>query len=814
MTTNVIQSNFASGELSPKVWGRYDLKIFRSGLEIMENFIAEIQGSARFRTGTIFVWHTRLNQHAILIPFQFNDEQAYMMEFTEGYIRFYRNGGIILETGVAIEGVSLASPCVVTATAHPFAIDDEIYISGIVGTTELNGKSYRVEAVTANSYSLKDIDGVTIDSTAYTAWVSGGTGARVYEITNPYHDGDEMYALKYAQNADVMYITDPHGNDVRKLTRTDHTAWTLNTYARTNDKHPSKTITGATAANPVVITATAHGFSDGDIIAIHEVVGMVEINHTKFFVNNKTANDFELQDLTGTNVDGTGYTAYSSGGKAGDPPQSVAFYEGRLVFGGSFNFPETFWISRSPDSAGATRYDDFTTGTDADHAAIFTLSPTSSGKVDHIEWVAGGNEFLVIGTFGGISKANGGGVNEPITPLSISVKPITEVGCADLQPVPQGTTVLYLQRGGRSIRSLEYDAIAESYQSVDRNLVADHIFDVESYCKQIAYEEGSPNILWGVRADGQLAGVTMKSKEDVTGWHRQLIGGDHTDDNGDVTKSKVLSVGTMPQANNYDQTWLVVERKVGAAASGVTRRYVEYFADTVSIPRKEEFYSGASNETADQTRFANAMFEQQKLAIHLDSSISLNTSESLTQNATLSIPDVTGDSLTFTAGAAVFAGDSTDVGKQIWKKAIDGVGYGRAIVVAFIDTTTCTVDIEEVFDDADLIPAGGWFFSTPSVLNINHLEGATVGVIADGKDIGDFTVTNGTFSLGTQASVIHVGLRYVGLIKSLDVEVGGVQGAAQTRQRNVEKAAIRFLGTLQAKAGSHRYGLEEIPETN
>ena len=98
---------------------------------------------------------------------------------------------------------------------------------------------------------------------------------------------------------------------------------------------------------------------------------------------------------------------------------------------------------------------------------------------------------------------------------------------------------------------------------------------------------------------------------------------------------------------------------------------------------------------------------------------------------------------------------------------------------------------------------------------VAHLEGMTVGVVADGVDLGDAVVTNGIIpDTGTQFSTLHVGLRYVGLLKSLNIEVGGVQGAAQSRQRNVEKAAIRFLGTLKAKAGTQRYSLEEIPETN
>ncbi len=810
MTTNAIQSNFAAGELSPKVWGRFDLKLYANGLEIMENFIAEIQGNARFRTGTLFIHHTRLNQQAVLLPFQFNDEQAYILEFTEGYIRFYRNGGLIRESDVTISGATVADPVVITATAHGYADGDEVTISGVVGMTELNGNTYLVANKAANTFEITNIDGTDIDGSAFTAYTSGGVSAKTYEIANPY-EHDDLYELRYAQNADVMYITHKHYQP-RKLTRTDHNAWTLGTFVMTSDKFPAATITGATQANPCVITAVAHGFSDGDIVSIHEVVGMVELNHVLYKVDNKTANTFELNTLSNGAVDSTGYGAWVSGGVAGDFPKAVAFYEGRIFYAGTHNQPETFWASMSPDTTtGVPRYDDFTVGANPDDSLIFTLSPSASGEVDAIEWLAGTIKFLAIGTFGGISKATGSGTDQPIEPASILVKPVVPEGCANMLPIPQGNTILYMQRGALKLRSLEFDVLADNFISVDRNLVADHMFHNQAYALQIAFEKGSPDILWSARSDGVLAGVSLKSKEDVSGWHRHKIGGNHTDSSGLITKPKVLSVQTNPQANNFDQTWVVVERIIGGAATGVTRRYVEMFSDTARVPSPEDFYTGEGNEIADTTAFENDMFEAQKDVIHLDSAVSFDGSAT---GSTIAPAATTGTGIEFTAGTAIFA--STDVGKQIWKKSIDGVGTGRAVITDFTDTTHVDCDILVDFDTTDTIADGNWFFTTSGIsAGLGHLEGATVGVYSDGIDLGDFTVTNGVIAnTGTQNSIIHIGLRYRGLLKSLNIEVGGIQGAAQSRQRNVEKAAIRFLGTLNAKVGTQIYNLEEVKEND
>lgn len=73
----------------------------------------------------------------------------------------------------------------------------------------------------------------------------------------------------------------------------------------------AKTITGATAANPVVITATSHGYSDGDRVRIASVGGMTELNNREFSIDVLTANTFSLLDENGTS-----HTTYTSGGTA------------------------------------------------------------------------------------------------------------------------------------------------------------------------------------------------------------------------------------------------------------------------------------------------------------------------------------------------------------------------------------------------------------------------------------------------------------------------------------------------------------------
>ena len=73
----------------------------------------------------------------------------------------------------------------------------------------------------------------------------------------------------------------------------------------------TKVITAITAASPPQVTSATHGYSNGDIVYIDSVVGMTQVNKRAFVVANTATNTFELKG-----VDGTGYTAYTSGGTA------------------------------------------------------------------------------------------------------------------------------------------------------------------------------------------------------------------------------------------------------------------------------------------------------------------------------------------------------------------------------------------------------------------------------------------------------------------------------------------------------------------
>lgn len=714
---NIVQQNWAGGELSPKMRGRYDLPVYVAGAERILNFISEPSGPARFRPGFIYVSNTRRNNIARIIPFQFNDADAYQLEFTQNYIRFYQGQDIVTLPAKNITAATKANPVVITSVGHGYSSGDEIIISGVVGMIELNGRNFVVQNVTANTFQLFDTFGTsTIDGTAFTTYTSGGIAEKILEVATPYTTAD-LKKLKVAQNADTMCITHrlyaPY-----KLVRLSATSWTMGTFVRAGDPF-------------------------------------------------------------------TGVGFY---------PRACCFFQGRLVYGYSDQFPESIWGSKPLDASGNPQYDDLTVGATATDAYKFTIAPMS-GKVVEIQSLVPTLNFLAIGAHEGIFKADGGQAGDPLSPAAVNITPAVTLGCVEeVVPYLLGITLVYIHRSALTMYSLEYDIFYNAYNAIDKNLSNEHI--TESGIIQMVYQNGRPPLFWMVRNDGVLVGITFNLKENVNGGHRHTIGG---------INSKVLSAGIMPRLNQYDQLWIATERTI----NGKTFRYIEYQADDPIVPEKQDFYTSDVNAILDDTTWRNAMFEIQKQFCNVDAALSYDGSIlGLDAGVTVTPGALTGTGISFTASSAIFS--SGMVGQEIWKKAIKGVGIGRAKITAFVSSTVVACNITVTFDSISAMAAGNWYLTATVLRGINHLEGETVAVVTDGGEHHTCVVTNGQITLDYQSSVVWVGEQYKGLLKSMNIEAGGVDGAAQGKQKTVNNIGLKFLNTLGARYGTSLYNMEEV----
>jgi len=561
-------TNFTGGELSPRLDGRNDLNKYSSGCKTLENMIVYPHGSAARRSGTQFAAEVKdSSKKTRLIPFEFSTTQTYMMEFGNQYIRFYKDNGQILESDVTISGATQANPVVITATGHGYSNGDEISITGVVGMTELNNKRYLVANKTTNTFEITDVDGTNINGTGFTAYTSGGVANRVYEISTPYLTA-ELFDIKFAQSADVMYITHPN-HEVEKLSRTGHTSWTLADVDFTDGPYLDNNIT-TTTLNPgshtvgtgvAVVASATTGINGGSGFLATDVGRLIRFRdgYMKVTARADTTNiTVEIIEDLGSATASTDFALGSFSDTTGHPT-CVTFFEQRLVFAGTTDQPQTLFFSKSGDyenmneNRGGTVADD--------DAIIYTIA---SNQVNAIRFMTA-TRTLIVGTAGGEFTVSGGGTDVAITPTNILIKKQSNHGAANLDAIAAGNATLFLQRAKRKIRELAYNFDVDGYLAPDMTILSEHI--TEGGITQMAYQQEPNQIVWMTRDDGELIGLTYQREQQVTAWHRQIFGGSFGSGN-----AVCESVAALPTDDAEYQVWVIVKRTINS----VTRRYVEY----------------------------------------------------------------------------------------------------------------------------------------------------------------------------------------------------------------------------------------------
>ena len=382
----------------------------------------------------------------------------------------------------------------------------------------------------------------------------------------------------------------------------------------------AKTITAATKASPGVLTSNSHGFSNGDEIFIASVGGMIELNGRNYRVANSSTNTFTLTDLFGAAINTTSFTTYTSGGTAteifelatpypeaklpdvrfvqsadtmyfvhpeyairtltrsdhnnwsfatpsiggspspalntsGNFPSVVTFFEQRLVYASTAANPQTIWFSKNAD------YNNFTVGTGDNDALIYTIA---SNTVDSIRYLSS-TRVLAIGTTGGefvLTSTNDG----PVTPTTTLIRKYSNYGTANVEPVQVADVTLFLQRGARKVREFKFvgDVNTSGYAAPDMTILAEHI--TQGGITAFAYQQEPESIVWALRSDGTLLGLTYRREEEVVGWHKHIIGGVFGSG-----QAVVESIAPLPTDTGNDDLYLIVKRTINSQ----TKRYVE-----------------------------------------------------------------------------------------------------------------------------------------------------------------------------------------------------------------------------------------------
>ena len=865
------QTTFSGGELAPALYAHTDLVKYGSGLRTARNVFIHLQGGVSNRAGLEFLnSHKDGTKRARLISFQFGVAQNYVLEFTENMMRVWVDGGLAIEPAKTITGITLADPCVLTVTAHGYSNGEWVFLDSIGGTTELNNKFYVVASATTNTFELQDIYGNDIDSTAYTAFTSGGNCSRVFEAVHTYQE-EELRKIAYTQSADVMTLCQTN-HAPADLSRTAHFSWNFtdilfkpnispptslsNTVATggsvvvkyrvtavsatTSEEslvatQSTKAITDITQANPAVVTINSHGYANGDRIAIEAIVGMTELNGNRYSISGVTSNTFELFD-----VDSTGYTAYSSGGTAarlhtqgssaaltstntvtvtwatvtgadkyfiykekdgvygylgtasgtsfvddgsilpdfedGPPissnpfaggvnPGAVAYHKQRRVFGGADAKPQTLNGTQIGNYSNMNR----SSPTRDDDAFAFTLDSEQVQQIRHLVSL----KKLFTFSSGSTWWVKGGSDDSIITPTSVDADEEFVSPAAYVRPLRIGRDVLYVAEGGKDVLYLNYEFSADGLDGEPLTLLSGHLFKRREVVEW-AFARKPFSIIWCATDTGELLSMTYNRKQQVYAWARH------------DTDGFVESVATINE-NGEDFLYLSVKRIIG----GETRRYIE--------------------------RLHSRNYQLIEGAFFVDSGLTLNTWNA-TAASSIKVSGgtdwTTDEALTMTENAGRSPFTAADVGKIIALRIIDTTGEVTArcqfLVTAFNSSTSLDVTPETIVPEGlQDVYTTEWSYTFNSISGLDHLEGKTVSILADGNVDPQQVVTNGAVLVQAPTSIAHVGLPYASDIETLNLDLTSQGIPNKTKKNGISEVTFQVEESRGLFAGPDADNLEE-----
>jgi hypothetical protein len=226
---DLIKFAFVAGEISPTLFSRSDLEKYDLAVALARNWFVDYRGGMSTRPGSKFQDFVMQDEKPTkFVPFKFAPDaaQTYVCLFGHEYVRFIQSGAYVLEADKAITAITQASPGVVTSAAHGYSNGDWVKIYTDIGMNSLNGRTFKVANVAANTFELTDPNaGANVDTTAYVAYTSGATVARIYTVTTPY-DADDLELLRAHQSRSSIYLTHPDYKP-RTLVRDAHTTWVM-----------------------------------------------------------------------------------------------------------------------------------------------------------------------------------------------------------------------------------------------------------------------------------------------------------------------------------------------------------------------------------------------------------------------------------------------------------------------------------------------------------------------------------------------------------------------------------------------------------
>jgi hypothetical protein len=468
-----------------------------------------------------------------------------------------------------------------------------------------------------------------------------------------------------------------------------------------------------------------------------------------------------IKEYAQGSVNASDLWALGAWGDAVGYPGEVEFFASRLFFAGTTNNPQTIWSTK------INNYNNFgkSVPTADDDAITATLNAKQVNAITDLIPLAN----MIMLTTGGEWKT-GGGSNDVLTPSTVSFKPQSQYGASKVPGLIVGDSGLFVQGRGSYVRDIGYQFAVDSYTGNDLTIFASHLvqgFQIVDW----TYQQSPFSVVWAVRNDGTLLGLAYFKEQQVSGWF-------HCDTTNGIYES-VCSI----TENGTDVVYVIVRRVI----NGQTVRYVERLGDRFFSDQRDAFFVDAG--LSYDGRNSNGYVGQTML---------------LTGGVTWSDQE----DITMTCATARFTPDSAGCWVKLYGDDVDP----RVVEIrAYVSPTVVTVRgigaIEPLFQNS-LIWI--WDYCPLKFSGIDHLEGETVSILADGSVIDPTEVVNGSITLDYPAAVVHIGLPIIADFETLEVNVIG-QESVRDKRKTISKASLVVNQSRGLKVGPDPTRLRETP---
>lgn len=605
-------------------------------------------------------------------------------------------------------------------------------------------------------------------------------GGNPVEITTTYTES-ELFDLKFAQSADVLYICHP-AHAPATLTRSSHTSWTLADYAYKNGPFRVENIDETKTITPSGKTGTITLTANFDIFDAKHIGSLWKIRHR---IDGQKLED-RINATPGV-LRGKGQWEFSFSGRC----------FGNLSIERSVDGTSNWSTIKSFAFSG-----DYNSATGSGEVLDSTLDdkPTSI-RIAVSAWGAADGQYslaMLPHNWSGIVK-----ITAVTDARTATATVITELGStAATSYWSEGAWSLY--RGYPRCVKFFQNRLAMAGSDDDPQTL--WLSDTGDYVNYKIHETTTDDdsITAPLVSQGVNEIRAMVSLEELLLFTR---GGEWklgpASDNAAITPTSTKAVQIGYRGANNLEPIIIGNRVLFVQEMGSTVRDFGYSLQDYT-------YTGTDVTILSRHLFRNHKIIDWAYQQEPDSIVRLVRDDGVLLAFTyLKEQDVWAWSRHTTQGyfesVTTIPGDGYDEAWFVVRRTING--NTKRFVERLAPRLVSTNPADQFFVDCGLSYEG-----TPitTISGLDHLNGMTVKVLADGNVLPDVTVTNGGFTLDNPASKVHAGLGYTCDLETLNIDFQAKDGTIQGRKKRIPSVTLRLENSRGGKVGMDADHLQEF----